>query len=149
MLAQSLALLDLMEQRGSGFARMKNAMVDHGLDGPNFGASDGYFQLLLPGPGDNLDRLRVPQSILAEAMPPSLEQQLNDRQREMLALLVRGEELTSRRCETQFKVTRDTTARDFRLLVDLGFARQVGKGRSTRYVLAVKAELSDNRQTKT
>ena len=117
---------------------MKNAMLDHGLDAPNFGASDGYFQLVLPGPGDNLDRLRVPQVVLAEALPPSVEQQLNNRQKQMIELLVHGEALTSRRCQKLFNVTGPTVASDFALLVEFGIAQQHGKGRSTRYILATQ-----------
>jgi len=55
VVAQSLALLNLMEQRGSGLARMKAAMLDHGLDAPEFAMVDGYFQVVLPGPKDDLD----------------------------------------------------------------------------------------------
>lgn len=43
VLAQSLALLKLMEQRGSGFSRMKSTMLDHGLDAPEFDMVDGYY----------------------------------------------------------------------------------------------------------
>jgi predicted HTH transcriptional regulator len=55
------------------------------------------------------------------------------------ALLVAGEKLTSRRCEEEFGITRDTAARDFGLLMELGVAIRQGSGRSTSYVLAVKA----------
>jgi ATP-dependent DNA helicase RecG len=54
----------------------------------------------------------------------------------MIALLTAGEDLTSRRCETEFGVTRDTMASDFALLVKLGVARKQGKGRAVRYALA-------------
>jgi predicted DNA-binding transcriptional regulator YafY len=57
----------------------------------------------------------------------------------MVALLAAGEKLTSRRCEEEYGVTRDTAARDFALLVELGLAIKQGRGRSTSYVLAAKA----------
>jgi predicted HTH transcriptional regulator len=57
----------------------------------------------------------------------------------MVALLVAGEKLTSRRCEEEFGITRDTATRDFGLLMELGIAARKGSGRSTSYVLAVKA----------
>jgi ATP-dependent DNA helicase RecG len=69
---------------------------------------------------------------------PAIEAQLNERQKRMVMLLVQGGELTSRRCEEDFHVTRDTTARDFKVLIELGVARKQGKGRSTRYVYAGK-----------
>jgi len=40
--------------------------------------------------------------------------------------------------EEEFGVTRDTANRDFNLLLELGLATKEGKGRSTRYVFAVK-----------
>jgi len=57
----------------------------------------------------------------------------------MLALLVQGEELTSRRCSELFDVTRPISAKDFRLLCSLGLATKKGKGRSTRYVLSPRS----------
>ena len=53
----------------------------------------------------------------------------------MVARLVAGEQLTSRRCEEEYGVTRDTAARDFNLLIKLGLATRKGRGRSTNYVL--------------
>jgi len=53
----------------------------------------------------------------------------------MLAVLVQGEALTSRACETRFGVTRETANQDFAVLMELGVAIREGKGRSTRYVL--------------
>jgi predicted HTH transcriptional regulator len=114
VLAQSLALLNLMEQRGSGFSRMKSTMLDHGLDAPEFDMADGYFQVVLPGPGDDLNRLRLPAGTDVALVPPSVEDQLNKRQKKMVELLVNGEELTSRMCEGIFGITRDTASRDFK-----------------------------------
>src|SRR5260370_6050310 len=36
LITQTLALLDQMEQRGTGFARMRDAMLNHALDAPAF-----------------------------------------------------------------------------------------------------------------
>jgi ATP-dependent DNA helicase RecG len=69
---------------------------------------------------------------------PSVEAQLNERQKKMVALLVAGEKLTSRRCEQEFGVTRDTASRDFTLLMQLKLASRQGRGRATSYVLANK-----------
>lgn len=96
------------------------------------GTDTGCFQVGFTGPGDNIERLRVPDSRLL--VTPSIEARLNERQKKMMLLLVQGEELTSRRCETEFRVTRDTAARDFGLLIELGLAKKRGQGRSTRYV---------------
>ena len=35
--------MNLMEQRGSGFARMRDTMLDYGLAAPLYAQQDGYF----------------------------------------------------------------------------------------------------------
>ena len=54
----------------------------------------------------------------------------------MVRLLLTGEELTSRRCESEYGTTRETATHDFALLLELGIVEKQGKGRSVRYVLA-------------
>jgi predicted HTH transcriptional regulator len=136
VVAQCLSYFHRIEERGSGFRRMRDQMLDHGLEPPILGTDMGYFQVTFQGPSDNIERLRVPEKRLL--VTPSMEAQLNERQKAMVAILVRGEALTSRRCEEEFHVTRDTANRDFVLLVKLGLAVKEGKGRSTRYVLPAK-----------
>jgi len=58
-------------------------------------------------------------------------------------MLQEGQRLTSRLCQTAFAVTRDTTTRDFELLMKLGIVRRQGKGRSTSYILVTFAKSSD------
>jgi len=136
VLAQCLSYFHRIEERGSGFRRMKDHMLNHGLDEPILGTDMGYFQITFPGPGDNVERLRVPERRLM--MTPAVEAQLNERQRAMMALLVQGEILTSRRCEKEFNVTRDTANRDFSHLISLGLVVKEGSGRSTHYSLKTK-----------
>jgi predicted RecB family nuclease len=137
VLAQCLSYFHRIEERGSGFRRMRDQMLNHGLDQPLIGTDTGYFQVVFPGPGENLDRIRVPETRLT--VTPAIEAQLNERQKKMLALLVAGEKLTSRRCEQEFGITRDTASRDFGLLMELGLADRQGRGRSTSYILITKA----------
>jgi ATP-dependent DNA helicase RecG len=132
VLAQCLSYFHRIEERGSGFRRMHDQMLDHGLDQPLLGSDTGYFQVTFPGPGENIERIRVPEKRLR--VTQSVEAQLSERQRKMVLFLVQGEELTSRRCEVEFKVTRDTANRDFKTLMNLGLIRKEGQGRSTRYV---------------
>ncbi len=136
VLAQCLSFFHRIEERGSGFRRMRDQMLNHGLDQPLIGTDTGYFQVVFPGPGENLDRIRVPETRLM--VTPAIEAQLNERQKKMLALLVAGEKLTSRRCEQEFGITRDTASRDFALLMELGLADRQGRGRSTSYILITK-----------
>ena len=135
ILAQCLSFFHRIEERGSGFRRMHDKMIDHGLEQPRLATDTGYFQVIFPGPGDDLKRLRVSAGQIGKAVPPSVEEQLNKRQRKMAALLVKGEELTSQKCEKLFAVTRDTANRDFARLIELGIAEKRGAGRATRYVL--------------
>ena len=133
-LAQSLAVLDLMEQRGSGLARMKAAMLDHGLDAPQLDVQDGYFQVILSGPGDKLDRLRTPAKVEGSFVPPSAEQQMNERQKTIVAEILDKGFVTSGWCRRQFRVAYLTVYRDINALLSLGVIEPSGRGRSTRYV---------------
>ncbi len=139
VIAQCLSYFHRIEERGSGFRRMREQMLNHGLDQPLLGTESGYFQVTFPGPGESLERLRAPASVQRPVVTTAVEAQLNERQKKMVALLAAGEKLTSRRCEEEFGVTRDTAARDFGFLLDLGVATRQGSGRSTSYVLAVKS----------
>ena len=83
-LAQYLSQMNLMEQRGSGIRRMYAAMADHGLGVPGYSFLDGYFEVVLRGPGDDVDRLKTPAKASAS---PSVEARLTKRQRQMAELL--------------------------------------------------------------
>jgi predicted HTH transcriptional regulator len=131
VLAQCLSYFHRIEERGSGFRRMHDQMLNHGLDEPLLGTDMGYFQITFPGPGDNIERLRVPEK--RRLVTPAVEAQLNERQRKMVQWLAEGKELTSRQCEAEFGVSRPITSRDFAILVELGVAERLGSGRSTRY----------------
>jgi predicted HTH transcriptional regulator len=96
------------------------------------------------GPGENIERLRVPEKRLL--VTPAVEMQLNERQRKMMQWLTEGKELTSRQCEAEFGVTRPITAGDFGRLVEMGLAEKLGAGRSTRYRLKGLGESLSNRK---
>ncbi len=133
LLAQCLSYFHRIEERGSGFRRMRDQMLNHGLDQPILGTDTGYFQVTFPGPGDDLDRLRVPAKTLL--VTPAVEAQLNERQRDMVRRLIHGEELTSRKCQKLYALSAQAVYEDFQKLVGMGIARLTGSGRSTRYVL--------------
>ena len=80
VLAQCLSYFHRIEERGSGFRRMRDQMLNHGLDQPLLGTDTGYFQVTFPGPGDDIHRIRVPETRLL--VTPSVEAQLmNDRRK--------------------------------------------------------------------
>jgi len=144
VLAQCLSFFHRIEERGSGFRRMHDQMLDHGLEPPLIGVDMGYFQMTFPGPAENLDRIRVTETRMV--VTPAVEAQLNERQKKMAKWLAEGRELTSRQCESEFGVSRPITSKDFSRLVDLGLAEKIGAGRSTRYRFKTPLESLSNRK---
>lgn len=134
LIAQSLFHLHLMEHRGSGFQRIRSFVETSGLKDFDVALEDGFVVLTLFGPGEDIETIPLPPSVVQDLLPARKLDRLNDRQRDIAARLARGETLTSRECEALYGVTRDTTARDFAALVDAGVAARVGGGRSTHYV---------------
>ena len=133
VIAQTLATFKLMEQRGSGFARMRDAMLNHGLDAPAFTEQDGYFVVTFPGPDGNYDRLKVPAGA-ARPITPAIESQLNDRQKKIMVEVQQSGFVTSGWCRKTFGVALLTIQRDLSGLMDLGLIEPRGKGRNARYV---------------
>lgn len=132
VLAQCLSYFHRIEERGSGFRRMRDQMLDHGLDEPLLGTDTGYFQITFPGPGDNIERLRVPEKRLL--VTPAVEAQLNKRQKEILAFVLTEGAVTNRWCRARFSVVYNTAYRDLQGLVDLGLIEPVGSGRNVKYI---------------
>ncbi len=137
IIAECMASLNLMEQRGTGFARIRAAMLDHGLDTFALSQRDGYFKVTLPGSDGDFDRLKTPSD--AEGfVPPSVETQLNERQKQIMIQVQREGNVTSGWCRKAFGVTYNTTYRDLSALVEKGLLVQRGKGRATRYELNIQ-----------
>lgn len=133
LIAQTLATLSVMEQRGSGFARMREAMLNHGLDEPKIEQQDGFFVVTLNGPAGDYERIRTPMGV-AGPVTAAIEAQLNDRQKRIMLEAQRAGVVTSGWCRKEFGVTYNTTFRDLSGLVALNLLEQKGQGRSTRYV---------------
>jgi predicted HTH transcriptional regulator len=137
VLAQCLSYFHRIEERGSGFRRMRDQMLNHGLDQPLLVTDTGYFQVAFPGPGENLDRIRVPEARLT--ITPAMEAQFNERQKKIIAQAAQAGQVTSGWCRKHLPVVYDTIRRDLLGLVKLGILEPQGKGRSTRYILKTKA----------
>ena len=134
VIAECLASQKLMEQRGTGFERIRAAMQDHGLDAHLLEQRDGYFKVILPGPDGDFNRIRTP----AEArgpVKPSVQARMNERQKQIMLHVQTEGSVTSGWCRLKFGVTYNTAYRDLSGLVELGLLTQVGKGRATRYEL--------------
>lgn len=144
-IAQSLSFFHRIEERGRGFRRMRTEMLNHGLDPPVLNTDTGYFQLILPGPGDAIERLRIPETRLV--VTPAVEAQLNARQKRILVRALESGSVTRRWCVAEFKIVNDTAGRDLKSLVDLGLLVPQGRGRAARYVPSLPSESTDKRPT--
>lgn len=133
VLAQCLAYFHRIEERGSGFRRIRDQMLNHGLDQPLLGTVTGYFQVTFPGPGENFDRIRVSETRLV--VTPALEARLNERQKRIMEQVAKSGAVTSRWCVHELRVVKDTAHRDLVELVELGLLVRVGQGRSVAYRL--------------
>jgi len=133
VLAQCLSYFHRIEERGSGFRRMRDQMLNHGLDQPLIGTDTGYFQISFPGPGENVDRIRVPETRLT--VTPAIEAQLNERQRKALAEVLKSGSVASGWLVKNMQVTYDTANRDLLALAELKILVRNGKGRASKYVL--------------
>jgi predicted HTH transcriptional regulator len=131
-LAQCLSYFHRIEERGSGFRRMRDQMLDDGLDQPLLGIDMGYFQMTFQGPGENVDRLRVPEKQLL--VTPAVEAQLNERQRRILAHALEFGFVTTGWCIKTLGVVKDTAHRDLLGLVELALLVRKGAGRGAKYV---------------
>lgn len=135
VLGQYLNHLRLMDQRGSGIGRMKDAMLNHGLDEPVYDLVQGYFRVTFNGPGENLERLKPPTGI-GSFLSPAVEEQLNKRQKAVLQEVLKSGSVTSGWVVQSERVTYDTANRDLRGLAELNILERQGKGRATKYVLS-------------
>ncbi|MDP2643502.1 MAG: helix-turn-helix domain-containing protein [Desulfobacterales bacterium] len=143
VLAQCLSYFHRIEERGSGFRRMHDQMLDHGLDPPLLGTDMGYFQITFPGPGENIEKLLIPEKRLL--VTRAIEASLNDRQKQIMEHVLESGTVTRRWCVTEFQVANDTAGRDLKELKDLGLLTPEGKGRAVRYVIGTTLQSTDDR----
>ncbi len=69
-------------------------------------------------------------------MTPAIEARLNDRQKAILAHILEHGSVTSGWCRKEFGVAYLTVYRDLTALLELGIVQSIGRGRSTKYVMA-------------
>ena len=134
VIAQALATMNLMEQRGSGFARMRDTMLDHGLNAPLYGQQDGFFVVTFHGPNGNYERLKLPEGATG-LITTAVEAQLNDRQKKIMIQAQKEGFVTSGWCRKTFDVTYDTANRDLFDLVERKLLVKAGQGRATHFRL--------------
>jgi predicted HTH transcriptional regulator len=100
------------------------------------------FQVIFQGPGENVDRLRVPERRLL--VTPAVEIKLNERQKRIIQQVLVAGSVTRRWCVAQFKIANDTAGRDLKGLTEMGLLDTEGKGRAVSYVLPIPAKSTDN-----
>jgi len=126
-----------MEQRGTGFARMRDAMLNHGLKEPEISQQDGFFVVTLPGPAGDYDRIKPPATVTGP-VTPAIEAKLNERQKKIFIEAQKSGSVTSGWCLEHLPAVYDTIRRDLIGLMRLGLLHPEGRGRSARYVLSSK-----------
>ena len=104
-----------MEQYGTGIDRIKRSMKNHGLDDPVFKMVGNYLQVILYGPGENILDLPLSASINHVSFD---NLNLNDRQINLLNYLSNNYCITNKQYGEYFAVSRATTSRDIKVLLD-------------------------------
>jgi ATP-dependent DNA helicase RecG len=149
VIAQSLSYFHRIEERGSGFKRMRAYMIDHGLEEPILTEDTGYFQVVFKGPGKDIKKIKPPLNLQSKLIPLSIESQLNKRQKRIIEYTVSNGSVTRSWCMKTFKIGHDSASRDLSELVIWDMFITIGKGRAIRYVLKnATKKSSDNRPIK-
>jgi len=135
VLAQSLRLLGLMEEMGTGVARMKRAMLDHGLQPPQYSFRDHHFVVTFRGPGESLTKLRIQKARPVFDVQPSVVELLTPNQKTILRELLARNQVEVRSLVAALKVTEQSVRKDLAKLNKLGLVEKRGAARATYYVL--------------
>ncbi len=121
-----------MERYGTGIRKMRNYMVDYGLKPPEFSEPGKFFKVTFYGPGDKI--LDLVSSIPEERQTDLKKLELNERQIEALRLMVNeGKVMTNALYQEIFNVSRRTSLRDLKKLVDVEQVRVEGVGKGSKY----------------
>ena len=115
-----------IEEKGSGLARMRDAMITHGLRPPLFDFADGYFVVTLPGQEQAWSTTRLAPGLLAK---------LEDRQKKIIDFVYENGKITRSDCVNRFKRSSKTATRELNRLVEIGILEKREKGPATHYVL--------------
>jgi ATP-dependent DNA helicase RecG len=118
--------LGYIEERGSGLARMRDAMVKHGLEPPLFSVEDGYFVVSLRGTGRKTEKDERDK----------LDLMLNEMETKLVNLLRKRGQLAASECAANLKVDVTTARRYLRNLMSRGIVVQSGTGPKTKYRIA-------------
>jgi ATP-dependent DNA helicase RecG len=132
LIANYLYDIFYIEKWGTGIARMRRLMREHGLAEPQLEDLGDFFAVTFYGPGD-----RILDLIPEEGVTDLRTLGLNERQIEALRIMTNeGKELTNAIYQQLFSVSRNTAGRDLQALARTGWVKVVGNGKGTRYQAA-------------
>lgn len=135
VLAQCLRLLGLMEEMGTGVARMNQAMLDHGLQPPEYSHRDCHFVVTLRGPGKSLSKLKPETARPVFEVRPSLVDLLTPNQRTIVRELLATNQVEVPSLAATLGVTKQSVRKDLAKLQKLNLVEKRGAARATYYVL--------------
>jgi predicted HTH transcriptional regulator len=135
VLTQSLRLLELMEELGTGVVRMKQDMQDHGLEPPEYSYRDGCFVVTLRGPGKAIHKLKAKQAGSVFEVQPSIAETLNPNQKTILRKLLATDQVQVPELAAALGVTAQAVRKDLAKLQTLDLIEKHGAARATYYVL--------------
>jgi ATP-dependent DNA helicase RecG len=116
-----------MEGFGTGIARMKSQMREHGLSDPVLEVKKQFFKVTFLGPKEEIFKLVKPERIDLR------KQGLNDRQIKALAYIFDKRMISHKEYCELFDVNNFTAFKELKELVQKGFVKQHGKGLDSHY----------------
>lgn len=145
LIVQGLAWLGLMDERGSGIRRMREAMARQGLDMPHFALVEDEFTVTLAGQQVETAGARE-SGTRQEALQG---EPVTDRQKQILRQVLDAGFVTTAGCVQALGIAKDTAWRDLNELIAHGYVRNTGAGRSSRYEAGprLQALVSSEHQT--
>lgn len=121
---------DYVERTGTGFNRMDELMLEHGLNKPKYEANQAFVEVTFYGPGEKILDLVKPSNEI-----DLKELGLNERQIKALNYLQEKHMLTRKGYERIFSVSKVTAFRDIEELIEKDFVKVEGKGPAAKYYL--------------
>ncbi|MEK7728672.1 MAG: ATP-binding protein [candidate division KSB1 bacterium] len=129
VLANFLYASFYIEKWGTGIARMKSLMSEHGLAEPKFEDLGDFFAVTFYGPGDRILEL-VPEAGVTDLQAMGL----NERQAAALSKMINhGEAFTNMSYRELFHVSKNTATRDLQALLATDWVKTTGVGKGTSY----------------
>jgi predicted HTH transcriptional regulator len=121
-----------MERYGTGIAKMKDLMKNHGLKEPDFAEEGDFFVVTFYSPQDKI--LDLVSSIPDDKQIDLKDLGLNERQIEAMRLMVNENEIfTNKEYRELFKITDRTALRDFNFLLSKGLIKKKGEKKNAVY----------------